>query len=200
MTTKPKPAAPTVTKHYLAVLAARADIGQHEQPLGSNTGAFVIACQRATWLGGTGWPWCRGSVLKWRKQAGDKPGDGSAGAWDALERARKRGEVLDPGGWANAIPGDEVIWNVGSGHSSLLEEPVVGGVVRSIDGNSADSVRRCERPLSQVRGFIAWPETPGSGGRNRKPLAQVVGGESGRRKLVVGKLRVPLPVVKEKVT
>ena len=110
-----------MSKHQQALAAAIADIGAREHPMGSNTGPYVITCQRASWLGGTGWPWCRAAVLKWRKQGGDKPGDLSPGAWDAYERARKRGETVPPAMWEKVIPGDEVIWNIGSGHSSLLE-------------------------------------------------------------------------------
>ena len=196
----PKPLVPPA-KHEKSVAAAVADIGQREDPMGSNTGGYVLTCQRATWLTGTRFPWCRGATLKWRVQGGDKPGDRSAGAWDALERARKRDEVLDRGDWGRAIPGDEVIWNVGSGHSSLLERvdtSVTAGVmIHTIDGNSGDQVKRCTRPLSQVRGFIAWPDAPGLGGQSRKPRVQVVGGESGRRKLVVGRVALPM---RDKVT
>lgn len=191
-----------MSKHEAALRAAVADLGEHEVPMGSNTGAYVRSCQRESWLGGTGWPWCRAAVLKWRKQGGDKPGDLSPGAWDALNRARKRGEALAPEQWRKVVPGDEVIWNIGSGHSSLVEKvtllPSGDVVVTSIDGNSGDAVRRCQRGLNQVRGFIAWPENPGDKA-DRRPLVSVVGSESGTRKLAVGKAVVSLPK-KEKVT
>jgi hypothetical protein len=189
-------------KHDAALAAAIADIGKHEVPLGSNTGPFVIQCQRASWLGGTNWPWCRAAVLKWRKQAGDKPGDLSPGAWDALARARKRGEVLEPSEWGRAIAGDEVIWNIGSGHSSLLEKITLDGsnvTVHTIDGNASDQVKRCQRPLSQVKGFIAWPETP-LDKADRRPLIHKIGSESGKRKVAVAGVKIPLPRTADKVT
>ena len=186
-----------MTKHQEALAAAVADLGKRELPLGSNTGEFVISCQRATWLGGTGWPWCRGATLKWRKQAGDKPGDGSAGAWDALNRAKKRGEALTPAEWAKVVPGDEVVFNIGSGHVALVES-VNSTAVTSIGGNESDGVRRGTRPLSYVRGFIAWPELGVQAG-GKRPRFQVVGSVSGTRKLVVGGKTLPLPG-KDKVT
>lgn len=189
-------------KHARALACAIADIGQHEVPMGSNTGAFVITCQRATWLSGTNWPWCRAAVLKWRQEAGDIPGDRSAGAWDALSRATKRGEALAPQDYERTMPGDEVIWNIGSGHSSMLEKfEFVGGQVicHTIDGNASDMVKRCERPLSQVRGFIAWPETP-LDKPSRRPLVHLVGSATGTRKLAVAGRTIPLPSKKEKVT
>lgn len=190
-------------KHKAALAAAIRDIGKTEVPLGSNTGAYVLSCQRASWLGGTGWPWCRAGVLKWRREAGDKPGDLSPGAWDALARARKRGEVLEPRDWHKVIPGDEVIWSIGSGHSSLLERFTVGAdgqvLVHTIDANASDMVKRCTRPLELVRGFICWPET-GHPAPARRPVFTLVGSQTGTRKLAVGPVRVPLPAIKEKVT
>lgn len=191
-----------MTKHEKALAAAVRAIGEREQPPGSNRGLYVYRCQQATWLGGTGWPWCRGAVLRWRIDGGDIPGDRSAGSWDSFARAEKRGETLPASRWRDAIPGDEVTFNVGSGHSAMLEKVTsIGGVVtvHTIDGNSGDMVRRCSRPLTQVRGFICWPETgiPAGGKRRR---VQVVGGESGRRKLVIAGKSIPLPITKDKVT
>ena len=188
-------------KHEAALSAAIEDIGKKEQPPGSNRGKFVEECQACTWLRGSGWPWCRAAVLKWRKQAGDKPGDLSAGAWDALNRAHKRGEVLAPSQWKQVIPGDEVIWNIGSGHSSLFEKfEYVGGqvLVCTIDGNSGDMVRRCQRPIGLVRGFICWPEH-GYDVPDKRPLLSVVGSVYGNRSLVVAGKSISLPR-KEKVT
>ena len=191
-----------MTKHEKALAAAVGDIGKGEQPMGSNTGPFVVKCQRATWLGGTNWPWCRGAVLKWRKDGGDKPGDLSAGSFDSFARAQKRGETLPPARWRDAIPGDEVTFNIGSGHSALLEKVTsIGGrvTVHTIDGNSGDMVRRCARSLDTVRGFICWPEQGVPAGARRKRI-QVVGGESGKRKLVIAGKSIPLPTSKDKVT
>jgi hypothetical protein len=192
----------SMTKHEKALAAAIAAIGQREQPMGSNCGAYVQACQKASWLGGTGWPWCRAAVLKWRRDAGDKPGDLSAGSWDSFARAQKRGETLPPELWRDAIPGDEVTFNIGSGHSALLEKVTsIGGrvTVHTIDGNSGDMVRRCARSLDTVRGFICWPEQGVPAGAKRKRI-QVVGSESGKRKLVVAGRSIPLPRTKDKVT
>lgn len=180
-------------KHAETVAWARAQLGKSEIPSGSNAGAFVRFCQSASWLGGTGWPWCRAFSLRAHLEGGFTLPDGSAGAWDALERARGRGDALPPAEYRKAVPGDEVIWSFGSGHCSILESfSRRAGVVyvQTIDGNVRDRVTRCERPLGQVRGFIRWRETPVAVKPVRPPRAQVVGGASGRRKLVTRKGRV----------
>lgn len=185
-------------KHAKSVQLAEAAIGQHEVPLGSNTGPFVQKCQAASWLAGTGFAWCRCFVLEIHQEAGFLLPDQSAGAWDALARAQARGDALSPqAGRTHAIPGDEVIWAFGSGHSSILKGfTTIGGetYVISIDGNVSDRVEQCQRPLSLVKGFIQWREKIVSVPAVQPPRAQVVGGVSGHRQLVTTKGRVvPLP-------
>lgn len=189
-------------KHARAVAWARKHVGEGEHPAGSNTGSFVELCQRATWLAGTRWAWCRAFNLRAHKEAGFDLPDGSAGAWDALDRARTRGDALDRGDYDRAIPGDEVIWTFGSGHSSLLTGFTTrNGVVYvdSVDGNVHDQVAVCERPLSLVKGFVVWHESPPPPAAKKPaqkaaPKRQVVGSISGRRQLVTKKGHViPLP-------
>jgi len=195
--TNPKP----LTKHEAAVRFAITQIGVHEQPAGSNTGLEVRKYQKdGSWLPGTGWPWCA-AFFNYAVQVGGFQGlDRTAGAWDALTRAEKKGWGLAPKDWAKVIPGDGVVFNTGSGHIAVLEKPVGDdGVVYTIDGNASDMVKRCQRPLSSVRGFVAWPENGTQVASKRGRLVQVVGGESGNRKLVVGPLKVKLSSM-DKVT
>lgn len=179
-------------KHAATLAWAEAQVGKHEVPLGSNTGTFVESCQRATWLAGTNWAWCRAFSLKAHLEGGFILPDESAGAWDALERARKRGDALVPSAYHLVTPGDEVIWATGSGHCSIFKgTTVIGGevFVLTVDGNVSDGVRDCSRPLSQVKGFIHWQEQSVPDGR-KPPRAQVVGSVSGHRQLVTAKGRV----------
>lgn len=183
-------------KHRAVIAWARKQLGKSEEPPGSNTGTFVRFCQQATWLPGTRWPWCRAFNLRAHLEAGFTLPDRSAGAWDALARARQRGDALNPAGYRHLIPGDEVIWAFGSGHSSIFTGwRLAGGrvYIDSIDGNVGDKVAECSRPLSLVKGFIVWHETAATVKPARAPVGQVVGGVSGKRKLIVGPLRLPLP-------
>jgi hypothetical protein len=195
---------PLYKMHAATVSWAVSHIGKTEEPMGSNSGPFVQACQKCTWLGGTGWPWCSAFTLAATQAAGFFGLDRTASAWDALDRAARKGWSLPPEKFPAAVSGDLVVFNIGSGHVAVLEKfESVGGetVVHTIDGNASDQVKRCERPLSLVRGFITWPEKDLPAGRQRK-LVQVVGGESGKRKLVVGPVKVPLPKKKaeDKIT
>lgn len=175
---------------------AVSQIGVTEDPPGSNRGAAIVSYQQHTDLKPGPWPWCVAFALAAVEEgAGVEYPDGTAGAWDLLRRADKRG-------WARtrnhkAEPGDIVVFNIGSGHAAIVER-IDGNTVESIDGNSSDMVRRCARPISTVRGFVCWPET-GLPARAKTRRVQVVGGESGNRKLVVGGKAIPLPG-KDKVT
>lgn len=182
--------------HDSALHWALAQVGKTEIPPGSNRGPFVQFCQRATWLGGTGWAWCRAFTLRARIEGGDKPEDGSAGAWDALSRAQARGQALAPSAWRLAIPGDEVILAEGAGHACMLHSAAtVGGqvVLNCVDGNWGDKVSLTQHPLSIVKGFIHWPEQ-GQKPQPKPPHVQVVGGVTGKRHIVTRRgFKVPLP-------
>lgn len=184
----------TKTRHENTLAWAISEIGVSEEPPGSNKGTRVGWYQRnGTWLSGTGFAWCVAFANCAVKYGGAFAGlDPTAGAWDALARAAKRGWALGPSEWEKVVPGDLVVFNTGSGHIAVVEK-LSKDTVWSVDGNASDMVKRCERPLSSVRGFVAWPETGTQVASKRVKFMQVVGGESGRRKLVVGPLKVRLP-------
>lgn len=174
------------------------EIGVTEHPPGSNCGPAVAFYQQHTWLKPGPWPWCVAFALAAVEEgAGVEYPDPTAGAFDLLRRAEKRG-------WARgrdypAKPGDIAVFQIASGHAAIVEK-VLGDFVHTIDGNSADSVRRCVRPISQVRGYVDWPVVGLPARKRSKRIAQIVGGESGRRKLVVAGKAIPLPATKDKVT
>ncbi len=181
---KPKVAAVVRTKHQLTVAWAVDTIGQQEAPLGSNRGPFVEFCQSHTWLKGTGWPWCAAFAVTAVEEGGleDYP-DKTAGAWDLLARARRRGWARGP--QYRPAAGDIVVFNIGAGHCGIVESssPLA---VTSIDGNSGDKVSRWTRSRSDVRGFVAWPENLREFKPSKRPRWQLVTSASGTRRLAVG--------------
>lgn len=144
-------------KHEKAVGSALADVGVHEQPMGSNRGPRVQVYQHATWLGGTGWPWCVAFLQYQWKQAGFVMPWRGAGAYALLDWAKTVGWAVPKG---LAQPGDAVVFNIGSGHAGMLREKITGTTVKTVDGNVSDRVDIRERPLSLVRGFVHIPEQP----------------------------------------
>jgi hypothetical protein len=153
--------------------------GQHEVPMGSNTGTFVIACQHSTFLGGTGWPWCAAFVCHVAAKAGVPLAYNGAGAHDLANHHTATKKTF-----VEAQPGDVVDFNIGSGHTGILVSKE-GNSVTTIDGNWADAVTQHVTPVYQVRGFWRIPGVSGQAApAPRKPPAWVVTtGASGHKKV-----------------
>lgn len=170
-------------KHAVAVKWAANHVGQGEQPPGSNTGEFVISCQRATWLGGTRWPWCASFVIKaWTVAGFSMPWRG-AGAWALLDWYRSHlPKTVVP--LKDARPGSAVVFNIGTGHVGILEKKYDGGpVVHTIDGNWQDAVTRVAHPVGLVRGVVDPVET-GTVPAAKHAKWEVVTSESGHSVVV----------------
>jgi uncharacterized protein (TIGR02594 family) len=167
------------------VAIAKGEIGVGEQPPGSNRGPKVQEYQRATWLPGTGWPWCAAFTCWCYRQAGHPLPEPSAGAFDLVDRAVSHG-------WGKEVPvsqakpGDLVAFRIGSGHVGLFESRSAReGTVNTIDGNTSDKVARRTRPAGLIYRVVRVAESAGSEQRIPKPpFSVVVTSESGTRQVV----------------
>lgn len=146
----------TFPKHEAALRSALADVGVHESPMGSNRGLRVQTYQRATWLPGTGWPWCVAAWLYWTLGAGLQMPYKGAGSYALHDWAVKNGWRVPV---HEAQPGDACVFNIGAGHVGMVIE-VTSTSVKTVDGNVSDSVGLRERPFSLVRGCVHVPEAP----------------------------------------
>lgn len=173
-----------MTKHEKALQFMRENVGQHEVPLGSNTGPFVLSCQRATWLAGTRWPWCAATIVKaWDVAKFKQPYKGASayGMFDYYKRHLPKWVVPV----AQAKPGAAVIFNVGAGHVAMLAKPYseTEPYVHTIGGNEHDSVAAADRHITLVRGCVD-PVEYGTPPDAKKPIYEVVTSASGHKKLV----------------
>lgn len=154
--------------------------------MGSNRGPFVQSCQAATWLGGTGWPWCVATWIKAWKMTGYELPYLGAGAYEFLRWHQQHVPA-----WIvplrKAKPGAAVILNIGAGHLAMLDKPYKGGsVVHTVNGNVSDSVMYSDWPVTLVRGVVDPPETTAPAPKPKKlPLYEIVTSESGHAVLVV---------------
>ncbi len=170
-------------KHEKALKFMRDNLGQHEVPMGSNTGPFVISCQRATWLAGTRWPWCCATVIKAWSEAGLPVPWKGAGAWALLDwyRANLPKCVVE---LDKARAGSAVVFNIGTGHVGILEQPYKGGDrVHTIDGNWQDAVTRVAHPANLVRGVVD-PVEAGTLAAAKHAKWEVVTSATGHSKVV----------------
>lgn len=183
--------------HSNVVAWCKMQVGEKENPPGSNRGEFVQFCQSHTWLKGTGWPWCAAFVVTAISEgAGVGYPCPTASAFGLLADAKKRGWDL-PANSSLVVPGDIVVFDIGSGHTGIVTK-VTSKQVFSIDGNAGDSVKACVRLRSTVRGFVHWPEDLPP--RKRTPFVKTASSASGSRKLTVAGVNIPVPARKDKVT
>jgi CHAP domain len=124
-----------------AMLAAvRPEVGQTEQPPGSNDSTRIAEYRTATAGSGIG-PWCNYFVSWVAKQAGAPLGEQGQGfgavaaTWDWAQRT---GHALPAG--TTPQPGDLIVWD--GRHIGMVEAVLPDGRVQTIEGNSSNMVTR----------------------------------------------------------
>jgi hypothetical protein len=121
--------------------AARNEVGQAEQPPGSNDSPRIAQYRQATAGSGVG-PWCAYFTSWAARQAGVPVGDQGQGfgSVDALYSwAEKAGKAIPAGPGVTPQPGDLIVWDE---HIGLVESVSPDGTVNTIEGNSSDQVTR----------------------------------------------------------
>ena len=141
-TTAAAPVAAGGTPAGQAMLAAvRAEVGQAEQPPGSNDSPRIAQYRQATaGLPGVG-PWCAYFVSWAARQAGVPIGDSGQGFGRVddvmgLGRAHRQGAARRQ---RPPQPGDLIVWDE---HIGIVESVGADGSIHTIEGNSSDSVAR----------------------------------------------------------
>jgi hypothetical protein len=120
--------------------AAQAEVGQAEQPPGSNDSPRIAEYRTATAGSGVG-PWCAYFVSWAAQQAGAPVGEQGQGfgAVSALHAWGERtGRALPAG--TRPQPGDIIVW--GGSHIGIVENVLPDGSIQTIEGNSSDQVSR----------------------------------------------------------
>lgn len=129
--------AKTIGEELAEILEA--EEGVREIPRDSNRGKRVEEFQRATWLDGTGWPWCAAFIcwglLQIQLRRGTLPFSRprTAGAWDFERWARQ--EDLDLRKPAKDIKRGDIVCFTFS-HIGVAIEDERNGYVKTIEGNT----------------------------------------------------------------
>jgi len=136
----------------MATIAA-AEVGQAEQPPGSNDSPRIAQYRTATAGSGVG-PWCAYFVSWVARQAGAPLGDHGEGfgSVDALYAwAQRSGRAVANGPGVVPRPGDLIVLHE---HIGIVEQVLPDGRIQTIEGNSSDTVSRNVREFSDVHGFV----------------------------------------------
>jgi hypothetical protein len=126
-----------------AVQAAAGEVGQAEQPPGSNDSPRIAEYRTAVAGAGVG-PWCAQFVSWAEKQAGTPIGEAGQG-FQSVEAVAAWGQRT--GRWQPAgsgvggpAPGDLIVW--GGRHIGIVESVDPDGSIHTIEGNSSNAVSR----------------------------------------------------------
>ena len=122
--------------------AASAEVGQTEQPPGSNDSPRIAQYRSATAGSGVG-PWCAYFASWAARQAGVPLGDqgqGFGSVSDVYSWAQKTGRAIPAGTGVHPQPGDLIVW--GGEHIGIVQSVDPNGSIHTIEGNSSDAVSR----------------------------------------------------------
>ena len=134
------PAAPGTSAGQAIVALIQKEVGQAEQPPGSNDSPRIAQYRQATAGSGVG-PWCAYFVSWAARQAGVPLGDSGQGFGrvdDVYAWAQRTGKAI-PAGSAPPQPGDLIVWDE---HIGVVENVLPDGRIQTIEGNSSDQVAR----------------------------------------------------------
>jgi hypothetical protein len=138
-----------------AVLAAvQGEVGQAEQPPGSNDSGRIAQYRQATAGSGVG-PWCAYFTSWAAREAGMPLGEQGQGfgSVDALYGwAQRAGRALPNGPGVVPRPGDLIVWDE---HIGVVEGVQPDGSIATIEGNSSDRVSRRVHAADSALGYVS---------------------------------------------
>ena len=125
-----------------ALALAQGEVGQTEQPPGSNDSPRIADYRASTAGAGIG-PWCAYFVSWAAKNAGaplGEAGQGFGGVSAVAGWAQRTGRWTPAGAGTRPNPGDLIVW--GGRHIGIVESVDADGSIHTIEGNSSDAVTR----------------------------------------------------------
>ena len=134
------PTGGATTAGQRALQLAQGEVGQTEQPPGSNDSARIAQYRTATAGSGIG-PWCAYFVSWAAKQAGTplgEQGQGFGAVSAVADWAQRTGRSLPAG--STPQPGDLIVW--GGRHIGIVESVDASGSIHTVEGNSSNAVSR----------------------------------------------------------
>jgi hypothetical protein len=132
----------TQTAGQRALQVAEGEIGQTEQPPGSNDSPRIAEYRTATAGSGIG-PWCAYFVSWAAKQAGTPLGEAGQGFGSVAavsSWAQRTGRWTPAAAGQPPQPGDLIVW--GGEHVGMVESVDGDGRIHTVEGNSSNMVTR----------------------------------------------------------
>jgi hypothetical protein len=137
------------------VQIAESQIGQSEQPPGSNDGPAISTYRTATAGAAAGEPWCAYFASWVAKQAGEPIGSSGQGlgyVGDIWSWAQQTGRAIPNGPGVTPTPGDLIVF--GDHHVGIVDKVLPNGDIQTIEGNYSNKVSQVVRSPGEATGYV----------------------------------------------
>ena len=137
------------------VAAAEGQLGQSEQPPGSNESPAIAAYRGATAGAIPGAPWCAYFASWAARQAGEPIGAGGQGLGSVSEIwswAQSTGRAVANGPGVVPRPGDLIVF--GGEHVGIVRGVLPDGSIQTIEGNFQNAVSANVRSAGEATGYV----------------------------------------------
>lgn len=137
------------------VAIAESQLGQAEQPPGSNESPAIAEYRSATAGAAPGAPWCAYFASWVARQAGEPMGAGGQGAGsvsDVWSWAQSAGRAIPNGPGVVPQPGDLIVF--GDQHVGIVRDVLPDGHIQTIEGNYENKVAANVRSPTEATGYV----------------------------------------------
>ena len=137
------------------VAVAESQLGQTEQPPGSNESPAIAQYRSATAGAIQGAPWCAYFASWVARQAGEPIGEGGQGAGavsDVWSWAQSAGRAIPNGPGVVPAPGDLIVF--GDEHVGIVRDVLPNGQIQTIEGNYENKVAANVRSPTEATGYV----------------------------------------------
>jgi len=137
------------------VAAAETQIGQSEQPPGSNESPAIAGYREATAGAAPGEPWCAYFASWAARQAGEPigpAGEGMGSVGAIWSWAQSSGRAIPNGPGVVPQPGDLIVF--GDSHVGIVKEVLPSGQIATIEGNYENKVAANLRSPGEATGYV----------------------------------------------
>jgi CHAP domain len=136
--------------------AAESQLGQAEQPPGSNESPAIAEYRGAAAGAAPGEPWCAYFASWAARQAGEPigPGGEGLGSVSAIwSWAQSAGRAVANGPGVVPRPGDLIVF--GDQHVGIVRGVTAGGQIETVEGNYENKVAANVRSASEASGYVS---------------------------------------------
>jgi hypothetical protein len=146
---------PAETPGERIVAIAESQLGQTEQPPGSNESPAIAQYRTATAGAIPGEPWCAYFASWVARQAGEPIGEAGQGAGAVSEVwswAQSTGRAIANGPGVVPKPGDLIVF--GDEHVGIVRDVLPSGQIQTIEGNYENKVAANVRTPTEATGYV----------------------------------------------